>query len=117
MIRLNLLAVERKGAKKARATVISPAQRVAIGAGLIILATIFVIGWWFWSLRAEGAALDTDMHVRGTVSRVRFDNSAPAFLDEVLSNGWEHHLVMAYGEILPDLQFLARALGVPLTVK
>ena len=61
MIRINLLAVERKGAKKARATVIPPAQRVAIGAGLIVLATVLVIGWWFWSLRTEGAALDADI--------------------------------------------------------
>jgi type IV pilus assembly protein PilN len=61
MIRINLLAVERKGFKKARATVITQAQRVAIGAGLIILATIFVIGWWFWSLKTEGAALDADI--------------------------------------------------------
>jgi L-fucose isomerase-like protein len=40
-----------------------------------------------------------------------------AFLDEILSNGWEHHLVMAYGEIVPELELLARALKVPITVK
>ena len=61
MIRINLLAVERKGAKKARAAIISPAQRVTIGAGLIVLATVLVIGWWFWSLRAESASLDADI--------------------------------------------------------
>ncbi len=61
MIRINLLAVERKGAKKARAAIISPAQRVTIGAGLIVLATVLVIGWWYWSLRTESASLDADI--------------------------------------------------------
>ena len=62
-------------------------------------------------------ALETEMDVRGTVSRAKFDTDAGAFLDELLSNGWEHHLVMAYGEILPELEMLARGLHIPLTVK
>jgi hypothetical protein len=57
------------------------------------------------------------MEVRGTLTRVAFDSNAMAFLGEMLSNGWEHHLVMAYGEIVPELEMLARALNVPLTVK
>ncbi len=68
-------------------------------------------------LATTGTALDTEMEVRGTLSRVRFDRNGLEFLDEVLQNGWEHHLVMAYGEILPDLALLSRALGVPLTSK
>jgi type IV pilus assembly protein PilN len=60
MIRINLLAVERDRAKRPRA-VISPQQRVAMGAGLIILATVVVIAWWFWSLRTRSAQLDADI--------------------------------------------------------
>ena len=60
MIRINLLAVERERARRPRA-VIPAAQRVTIGAGLIILATIVVIGWWFWSLRAQSAAIDVEI--------------------------------------------------------
>ena len=50
MIRINLLAVERERTKRPRA-VIPAAQRVTIGATLILLATALGIGWWFWSLR------------------------------------------------------------------
>ena len=68
-------------------------------------------------LATTATALDTEMEVRGTLSRVQFDCDGMAFLDEILSNGWEHHLVMAYGEIVPELELLARALKVPITVK
>ena len=60
MIRINLLAVERERTKRVR-TVIPAAQRVTIGAGLILLLTAVVIGWWFWSLRTESARLDADI--------------------------------------------------------
>ncbi|HYT73128.1 MAG TPA: PilN domain-containing protein [Vicinamibacterales bacterium] len=60
MIRINLLAVERGAAKKPRAAVTS-AQRVTIGAALILLATLVTVGWWFWSLRATSARLDDEI--------------------------------------------------------
>lgn len=66
-------------------------------------------------LATTGTAVDSEMQVRGTLSRVRFDGSGNQFLNEILTNGWEHHLVMAYGEIVPDLRMLAQTLGVPLT--
>ena len=59
MIRINLLAVERKQ-KKAR-VFISPAHRVTIGASLILIATILGIGWWFMSLRQRSAQIDEDI--------------------------------------------------------
>ncbi len=68
-------------------------------------------------LATTATALATEMEVRGTLSRVKFDSDAVAFLDEILSNGWEHHLVMAYGEIMPELQMLARVIKIPLTIK
>jgi L-fucose isomerase-like protein len=68
-------------------------------------------------LATTATALETEMIVRGTLARVKFDRDANAFLDEILSNGWEHHLVMAYGEIISELEMLARALNVPMTVK
>ena len=67
-------------------------------------------------LATTATALETDMHVRGTLSRVKFDCDGMAFLDEILNHGWEHHLVMAYGEIVPALEMLAKALHVPITV-
>jgi type IV pilus assembly protein PilN len=59
MIRVNLLAVERK-TKKAR-VFIPAAHRVTIGASLILIATILGIGWWFMSLRQQSAQLDEDI--------------------------------------------------------
>jgi type IV pilus assembly protein PilN len=59
MIRINLLAVERSRGK--RAAFISPAQRVTIGAILIVLCTALVIGWWYWSLRRTSQGLDEEI--------------------------------------------------------
>jgi type IV pilus assembly protein PilN len=59
MIRINLLAVERERTKRSTRAAIPAAQRVTIGASLILLATVLVIGWWFWSLRKQSADLDT----------------------------------------------------------
>ena len=59
MIRINLLAVERERTK--RRALIPPAQRVTIGASLILLATALGIGWRFWSLRSESARVDEEI--------------------------------------------------------
>ncbi len=62
MIRINLLAVERKKARRAsRAISITPAHRVTIAASLILIATVLGIGWWFLSLRQRSAQLDRDI--------------------------------------------------------
>ncbi len=62
MIRINLLAVERKKARRAsRAISIPPAHRVTIAASLILIATVLGIGWWFLSLRQRSAQLDRDI--------------------------------------------------------
>ena len=66
-------------------------------------------------IAAIGTALETELGVRGTVARVQFDNDAGKFLDELLTNGWEHHIALAYGEIMPALALLCRALKIPLT--
>jgi type IV pilus assembly protein PilN len=60
MIRINLLAVERKSAKKAR-VLIPPAHRVTLGASVILIATTLGIGWWFLSLRQRSAQIDRDI--------------------------------------------------------
>ena len=60
MIRINLLAVERERTKRTR-VLIPAAQRVTIGASLILLATVLVIGWWYWSLRTESIQIDEDI--------------------------------------------------------
>jgi type IV pilus assembly protein PilN len=59
MIRINLLAVERSGGK--RAALIPAAQRVTIAASLILLGTALLVGWWFWSLRQTSQRIDGDL--------------------------------------------------------
>jgi type IV pilus assembly protein PilN len=62
MIRINLLAVERgAAAKKKVAAGVTAAQRVTIGAALILLSTIVTVGWWYWSLHTEGVQLDEEI--------------------------------------------------------
>ena len=62
MIRINLLATDRGGASKKKVGAgVTAAQRVTIGAALILLATVVGIGWWFWSLRTESTQLDADI--------------------------------------------------------
>jgi type IV pilus assembly protein PilN len=61
MIRINLLAVDRGPVKKARGTVVTSAQRVTIGAALILLTTLVTVGWWYWSLHTTGIRLDEEI--------------------------------------------------------
>jgi type IV pilus assembly protein PilN len=62
MIRINLLATDRGGATKKKAGAgVTSAQRVTIGAALILLATVVGIAWWFWSLRTESTQLDAEI--------------------------------------------------------
>jgi len=62
MIRINLLAVDRGPVKKTRAAAgVSAAQRVTIGAALIFLSTVVVIGWWYWSLHTNSIRLDEEI--------------------------------------------------------
>ncbi|HSC27978.1 MAG TPA: PilN domain-containing protein [Vicinamibacterales bacterium] len=60
MIRVNLLAAERGRTRKARLK-IPAAQRVTLGASLILIATVLGIGWWFWTLRQHSARLDEEI--------------------------------------------------------
>lgn len=61
MIRINLLAVERSAGRKKASAGVTAAQRVTIGAALILLSTVVGIGWWFWSLRTESLQLDEEI--------------------------------------------------------
>lgn len=60
MIRINLLAVERDRGKQRRAG-IAVSQKVAIGAGLIFVATAGGIAWPFWTLRESSARIDEEL--------------------------------------------------------
>jgi type IV pilus assembly protein PilN len=68
MIRINLLTVERTRAKKTTAAM-PAAQRVTLGASLILILTVAGLGGWFWSLRGQSIALDQDIARAETETR------------------------------------------------
>jgi type IV pilus assembly protein PilN len=91
MIRINLLATERAVVAKApRARLISPEQRLTVGAALIVLATAGGIGWWYWSLSAESARLDAEIaraetetqQLRSVLSQVQKSETRKAQLQQ-----------------------------------
>jgi len=91
MIRINLLAVERGRSK--RRGLIPVAQRVTVGASLILLACVLGIGWWFWSLRQESARVDEDIaraqvemqQLQSVLSQVRQFEASKAALQQRVS--------------------------------
>ena len=60
MIKINLLTVERKAAKKKVVAFQSP-QKITLGCTLILLAAGGGIGWRYWSLQRQSAQLDLDI--------------------------------------------------------
>ena len=61
MIRINLLAVDRGPITKTKRVGVTAAQRVTIGAALILISTVVTVGWWFWTLRQQGLRLDDEV--------------------------------------------------------
>jgi type IV pilus assembly protein PilN len=61
MIKINLLAVERKAAKKKAAVALQSGQKLTIGCTLILIVAGLGIGWRYWSLQKYSAQLDTDI--------------------------------------------------------
>jgi type IV pilus assembly protein PilN len=88
MIRINLIAVERERARKR--ILITAAHRVTAGATIILLGTVVLIGWWFWSLRQESIRVDEDLvraesetrQIRSVLEQVRKFESQRALLQQ-----------------------------------
>ena len=91
MIRINLLAVERERSKKR--FVIPVAQRVTIAASVILIGTMALVGWWFWSLRQQSAQIDEELtraeaetrQVRSVLEQVRKFEAQKALLQQRVS--------------------------------
>ena len=66
----------------------------------------------FRMLVATGEGLDTDMFVRGTPLKIKFDAGCDALREEVINNGWEHHYALMYGDHVDELKDLCRNLGI-----
>lgn len=62
MIKINLLTVERKAAKKKVAVAaLQSGQKITVGCTLILVLAGLGIGWRYWSLQRESAQLDLDI--------------------------------------------------------
>jgi type IV pilus assembly protein PilN len=70
VIRINLLTVERTRTRAKKPAVTMPAaQRVTVGACIVLLGTVLGIGWWFWSLRTQSQTLDREIAKAETDTR------------------------------------------------
>jgi type IV pilus assembly protein PilN len=59
MIRINLLAIERKAPK--RAVTFQPAQKITFGCAAVVVLALVLVGWRYWALQQESARLDKDV--------------------------------------------------------
>jgi hypothetical protein len=63
MIRINLLAVERKAVKRTALFPFLAAQKIAAAATAILIVAALLVGWRYWSLQQESLALDREISV------------------------------------------------------
>ncbi len=124
MIRINLLTTDRGGVAKKKRTGggVTAAQRVTIGAALILISTVVGVGWWFWSLRQQDQKLDADIarseveanQLRSVLSRVQTFEARKAQLQqrvtliEQLRRGQQGpvHVLDEVSKALPDRLWL-----------
>lgn len=71
-------------------------------------------GRGFRMLVCTGTGLDTDLFVRGTPLKIKFDAGCEAVRREVMENGWEHHYALMYGDRSEELATLCRNLNIEL---
>jgi type IV pilus assembly protein PilN len=60
MIRINLLAVERKAGKRAGFT-FHAAHGLTIGCSAILVVAVLFVGWRFWALQQQSARIDMEI--------------------------------------------------------
>ena len=122
MIRINLLAVDRGVGKKKPAAGVTAAQRVTIGAALILLSTLVGIGWWYWSLQTESSRRDSEIaraeveaqQLRSVLAQVQKFETEKARLQqrvsliEQLRRGQTGpvHILDEFSKALPDRMWL-----------
>ena len=59
MIHINLLGVEQQKARQPIAFDIG--QIVTVACSLVLVATVLLVGWWYWSLRGESLRVDEEL--------------------------------------------------------
>ena len=59
MIRINLLGVEQP--KPRMSIAFNVGQMVTVACSLVMVATVLLVGWWYWSLRGESSRIDAEL--------------------------------------------------------
>ena len=62
MIRINLLAAERPGARKKAGGFAFGGQKLTIGCSIILVVAVLLVGWRYWSLARQSAVLDAEIN-------------------------------------------------------
>src|SRR5436190_12767703 len=62
MIRINLLAAEKERGKKKAALFGTAGQKLTIGCSVILVLAVLLVGWRYWSLARQSAALDAKIN-------------------------------------------------------
>ncbi|MDY5703336.1 MAG: fucose isomerase, partial [Lachnospiraceae bacterium] len=79
--------------------------------------TIFRVGkdceGKFRFLIAPGEALDKPKQFYGTSIVVRTDLDAKKFVEQTVTEGWEPHFVVIYGDVADELEILGHQLNIP----
>lgn len=60
MIRINLLAVERKATKRAGAA-FQVGQKITVGCTAILIVAVMFVGWRYWTLQQQSTQLDKEI--------------------------------------------------------
>jgi type IV pilus assembly protein PilN len=61
MIRINLIAPERRAARAATVSAFQIGQKATVAGSLILLLTLLLIGWRFWSVNQQETQLTNDI--------------------------------------------------------
>jgi type IV pilus assembly protein PilN len=70
MIRINLIAAERKAAK--RLGILQAGQKITIGCSAVLVVAALFVGWRYWALQQESKRLDTSIaDARQETARLR----------------------------------------------
>ncbi len=81
-------------------------------------ATLVRIGYHHGNFRIMAiavAVLDKKVQLRRAGAWVKtLHQPAQNVVQQMLDDGWEHHVVLTYGDVVPELKALSRFTGIPL---
>lgn len=69
----------------------------------------------FRLMTISGEGIKTEQLLKGNPLKVKFRRSAAEITETLIENGFEHHYVMAFGDIAKELKFFAALLDLELT--